>query len=179
MGSRGRRGFRFDLGNIKRVGLRPDLAAELGGTDLLALTVEDRQFLPGETAPGRASDADHELEARARHDRGRRVPDVQRRLMRLDDNGDVGRCQFLQGAVLVGHEHDGAIDVLARAARRRHDDVLRHVGVVVLGLGELGLRQLGALAVTDRNPRRAQAILAGIRDLDLQRDVGACIHFVG
>ena len=107
------------------------------------------------------------------------VPDVQRRLMRLDDNADLGRSQFLQGAVLVRHENDGAIDVLARAARRRHDDVVRHVGVVVLGLGELGLRQLGAVAIADRNPRRAQAILAGRRDLDLERDVGACIRFVG
>ncbi len=33
--------------------------------------------------------------------------------------------QFLQGAVLVGRKDDGAIDVLARAARRRHDDVFR------------------------------------------------------
>ena len=54
--------------------------------------------------------------------------------MRLDDEADLGRSLFLQGAVFVGREDDGAIDVLARAARRRHDDVLRHVGVVVLGL---------------------------------------------
>ena len=84
----------------------------------------------------------------------------------------------MQGSVLVRRDNDGSIDVLSHNARRRQNDIVRLVCLTVRFL-EFGLCQLVIFVISNRNPRSAQAILAGTRDLNFQRDVSACIHFVG
>ena len=151
--------------------------SEVCRADLGALAIDDAQPSAAQVAPGRASDADHELEALARHDRGRHVPDVQLRRMRFDDETDLGRGLLLQGAVLVRRDNDGAIDVLSDDARRRQDDVVDSYASPSDFLSSVRASSASSWFRIETHGRQSHP--GETRDADRQRDVGAGIHFVG
>ena len=127
MASRGRRGFGFDLGKIERVGARPDLVAELCGADLRAFRSTMLNPRPARPQPAEHLTPTVNLKRSPATIADGTSQTFSCRRVRLDDETDLGRGLFVQGAVLVRRDDDGAIDVLSRAARRRQDDVVRLV----------------------------------------------------
>ncbi len=83
------RRFGFYLGKIERAGAWPNIE-QLSGANLSALVVEDAQRPATQIAPGRAFDADLELEIVTRRYGGRQVPDIQAGSVRLNREGERG-----------------------------------------------------------------------------------------